>query len=42
MRLLDIGLPYSKNKLKLTVTVRPGSEVIYNEGKGKSTSCNIN
>ena len=33
MRLIDIGLPQSK--IKLTVTVRPGSKVKYNEGKYK-------
>ena len=31
MRLIDIGLPQSI--IKLTVTVRPGSKVKYNEGK---------
>ena len=36
MRLIDIGLPQSKNKV--TVTVRPGSKVKYNEGKYKLTN----
>ena len=38
MRLVDIGLPQSK--IKLTVTVRPGSKVKlkYNEGKYKLTN----
>ena len=36
MRLIDIGLPQSK--IKLTVTVRPGSKVKYNEGKYKLTN----
>ena len=35
MRLIDIGLPQSK--IKLTVTVMPGSKVKYNEGKYKLT-----
>ena len=34
IRLIDIGLPQSK-KIKLTLTVRPGSKVKYNEGKYK-------
>ena len=36
MRLIDIGLPQSKSKV--TVTVRPGSKVKYNEGKYKLTN----
>ena len=38
MRLIDIGLPQSKKKLTVTVTVRPGSKVKYNEGKYKLTN----
>ena len=38
MRLIDIGLPQSKNEVNLTVTVRPGSKVKYNEGKYKLTN----
>ena len=36
MRLIEIGLPQSK--IKLTVTIRPGSKVKYNEGKYKLTN----
>ena len=36
MRLKEIGLPQSK--IKLTVTIRPGSKVKYNEGKYKLTN----
>ena len=36
MRLIDIGLP--RVKIKLTVTVRPGLKVKYNEGKYKLTN----
>ena len=38
MRLMDIGLPQSKNKVNSNSTVRPGSKVKYNEGKYKLTN----
>ena len=37
-RLIDIGLPQSKNKVNSNSTVRPGSKVKYNEGKYKLTN----
>ena len=37
MGLIDIGLPQGK-KLKLTLIVRTGSKVEYNEGKYKLTN----
>ena len=38
MRLMDIGLPQSKNKVNSNSTVRPGSKVKCNEGKYKLTN----
>ena len=37
MRLVDIGLPQSKNKVN-SDGIRPGSKVKYNEGKYKLTN----
>ena len=38
MRLMDIGLPQSKNKVNSNSTVRPGTKVKCNEGKYKLTN----